>query len=170
MRTTPLPTAPARGRLIASKQILQRTLHLLQRPGGVSGPHEGIVLWAGRSTGQDRLAVAPVAVPAHTGAGHVRVDAQTVGRAGRTIRAYGLALVAQVHSHPGDDTRHSDGDDTLIVMTHEGMWSLICGHYGAIETNSLQHLGVHQRQGGRWVAVDDVAESFLVIPDTIEVP
>ena len=28
-------------------------------------------------------------------------------------------------SHPGRDTRHSEGDDTLIIMPYEGMFSLV---------------------------------------------
>jgi len=50
---------------------------------------------------------------------------------GRAARRLGLAVMAQVHSHPGADTRHSDGDDELIVLPREGMFSLVIGRYGA---------------------------------------
>ncbi len=49
---------------------------------------------------------------------------------GRAARRLGLAVMAQVHSHPGADTRHSDGDDELIVLPREGMFSLVIGRYG----------------------------------------
>jgi hypothetical protein len=55
-------------------------------------------------------------------------------------------------------------------MTHEGMWSLVCANYGTAPMGSLIDIGVHQRQAGRWVAVEDKDESFIIVPDILEVP
>lgn len=169
VRTRPLSRGPAAGRLVVAHHTVSRTVELLGQSAGPDGRHEGIVLWAGRTVGDDRTVVCPIEVPADTGWGHVQVSARTVGDVGRTIRKYGLALVAQVHSHPGDDIRHSDGDDDLIVMMHEGMWSLVVPRYGrgGLQRSSL---GVHQRQNGQWVAVTNPSETFVVVPDLIRVP
>jgi len=34
-----------------------------------------------------------------------------------------MGILCQVHSHPGSDTRHSDGDDELVLLPFEGMLS-----------------------------------------------
>jgi proteasome lid subunit RPN8/RPN11 len=96
---------------------------------------------------------------AHHGPVRVIASERAVGHAARTARRFGLAIVAQVHSHPSDDTRHSDGDDRLVLMPYEGMFSLVIGDYGA------GSVGVHQFQDGRWVQVDPVDEqAFAVVP------
>lgn len=168
VRIAPLPEAPARGRLIVPSGVISRTEQMLRESAGADGPHEGVVLWGGRVAENDRIVAAPVAVAATTGWGHVHVDAATVGHAGRVLRRHGLTLVAQVHSHPGDDTRHSDGDDTMIIMAHQGMWSLVARRHGR-SPMTLAQIGIHQRQDGRWVAVQDAETSFIVIPDVIKV-
>ncbi len=70
--------------------------------------------------------------------------------AARRARALGLGILAQVHSHPGDDTRHSDGDDELVVMPFEKMLSLVAPHYGR-HLQSIDDFAVHQFQDRRWV-------------------
>ena len=57
-------------------------------------------------------------------------EENATGNASRAARALGLSVVAQVHTHPGRDTRHSDGDDDLVLMPYEGMFSLVVGEYG----------------------------------------
>ena len=62
----------------------------------------------------------------------------------------GLGILAQVHSHPGWDTRHSDGDDELIVMPFENMLSLVAPFYGRT-VYSIIDFSIHQFQNHRWV-------------------
>ena len=72
-------------------------------------------------------------------------------------------LVAQVHSHPGSDTRHSDGDDRLILMPHEGMFSLVVGSYGDGGIALSDGAGLHQYQDRRWVFVSTAGSNALII-------
>lgn len=167
-RTRPLPAGPAVGRLIVPAVVADVTLAGLQSSQGIDGPHEGVVLWAGRRDGQDVVVVAAVAVESDHGWGHVRVDETQVGWAARAMRRHGLILVAQVHSHPGSDTRHSDGDDDLIVLRHEGMFSLVVADFGRGGLEGGDGLGIHQLQGGAWVRVSDVTTAILFTPTVIE--
>jgi hypothetical protein len=163
-RRKPLPTGPARGRLIVSRAVVGDTLLALRSFRGSDGEHEGIVFWGG-TVGTDTLitiavAVAPQAI--HTW-GSVRVDERAVSAAARALRPYGAGLIAQVHSHPGDGTHHSDGDDDLVLMPFEGMFSLIVGRYAAGSLD-LDAIGVHQFQDGRWVLVTNAANAVVVVP------
>jgi proteasome lid subunit RPN8/RPN11 len=125
------------------------------------------VLWAGRTDGSDTLIAAAVAVAAEHGRGFVHMAEAAVGTAARAARAHGLALLTQVHSHPKDDTRHSDGDDRLVLMPYQGMFSLVVGRYGDGALHPAYGAGLHQFQDGRWVLVDPVDTAFLVIPAVI---
>jgi len=82
-----------------------------------------------------------------------------------------LGVVAQVHSHPGDDTRHSQGDDELVLMPFEGMFSLVVGRYGAGGITLEAGVGLHQFQDGRWVQVPSSCSSaVLFVPTVLGVP
>jgi hypothetical protein len=80
----------------------------------------------------------------------------------------GLVFVAQVHSHPGTDTRHSDGDDELVLMPHEGLFSLVIGGYGTGHIHPRKGAGLHQYQDDRWVQIlPGPADPLLIVPTTI---
>src|SRR5881396_4059505 len=85
-------------------------------------------------------------------------------RMGRAARRLGLAVMAQVHSHPGADTRHSDGDDELIVLPREGMFSLVIGRYGEGPADPRHGAGLHQFQDGHWVRVIPADAAFISVP------
>jgi proteasome lid subunit RPN8/RPN11 len=161
-RRSPLPQAAARGRLIVADQVLAPTSAALQRSHGPDGPHEGLVLWLGRTVGASTLVLAMTEPDTDHGPQHVFCDERAVGDAARTAHAAGLGVVAQVHSHPGADTRHSDGDDSLILMPFENMFSLVAGLYG--RGSLLQPAAsLHQYQDGRWVQVAS-GDAMMVTP------
>lgn len=154
-RLTPLPTGPAIGKLLVAEAVVAPTLTALRNSAGEDGPHEGLVLWLGRCIGKTSLVLAAYVPPLDTGWGHVFIGETAVGRAARAARTLGLGVVAQVHSHPGSDTRHSDGDDRLVLMPFEGMFSLVVSRYGHGSLFPARGAGLHQYQSGRWVKVDD---------------
>jgi hypothetical protein len=162
-RLRPLPTGPARGRLIVTAAVVDETMLGLRSFRGADGEHEGIVFWGGRSIGPDTVITAAVVPDAQHTWGSVRVDERAVAAAARAMRPYGAGMLAQVHSHPGAGTHHSDGDDDLVLMPFEGMFSLVVGNYaaGSFEPPAL---GVHQFQGGRWVLLTNSEEAVLVVP------
>jgi proteasome lid subunit RPN8/RPN11 len=166
-RRRPLPEAPARGRLIVTEATLHETATALRAFRGRHGRHEGIVFWAGRLCGNDTLVAAALLPRAEHGPGFVRVSHAEVGWMARSARRLGLAVMAQVHSHPGSDTRHSDGDDELIVLPREGMFSLVVGRYGDGSVDPRQGAGLHQFQDEHWVRVMPAEDAFITVTAAI---
>ncbi len=161
-RRSPLPRSASRGRLIVADQVLAPTSTAMQRSRGPDSRHEGLVLWLGRTVGASTLVLAMIEPDADHGPQHVLCDERAVGDAARTAHAVGLGVVAQVHSHPGADTRHSDGDDSLILMPFENMFSLVAARYG--ESSLLPPAaGLHQYQDGHWVQVAN-CDAMIVTP------
>ncbi len=94
-------------------------------------------------------------------------SAKQMGAVARIARAHGLGVIAQVHSHPGRDTRHSEGDDQLIFMPFEGMFSLVVGYYGCGTILPWEGAGLHQYQDAQWVAVTPQEQSFVIVPPVL---
>jgi len=163
-RARPLPEAQGRGKLLIAESVLAATSAALQGFAGQDGRHEGIVLWLGRFIATTTMVVSVHVPEADHGWGHVRMSEQQVGTASRSARALGLGIIAQVHSHPGTDVRHSDGDDDLVLMPFEGMFSLVVGRYGDA---ALLDGGLHQYQDGVWHRIIDVDPVVYVIPPVV---
>lgn len=161
-RLTPLPTAENRGRLIVPASVLSATRAALQQFRGIDGRHEGLVYWMGRRCEQDALVISAFLPASDHGPQHVFVAEAEVGRMSRRARSLGLAMVAQVHSHPGNDTRHSDGDDRLILMPFEGLYSLVVARYGDGGLLPAEGAGLHQYQDKRWVLITQASQGALV--------
>jgi proteasome lid subunit RPN8/RPN11 len=167
-RLTPLPVARNHGHLIVPASVAEHTLEVLRQFRGADGPHEGLVYWAGRRAGEDTLVLGSLVPASDHGPQHVFVGEREVGRMSRRARSFGLAIVAQVHSHPGDDTRHSDGDDALILMPHEGMFSVVVARYGRGQIAPAGRAGLHQYQDHRWVQVPSTcADALVVVPPVL---
>jgi len=161
-RRNPLPTAAARGHLIVAQQVLPPTRAALQASSGSDGRHEGLVLWLGRTAGTSTVVLSALVPTTDHGPQKVLCDEHAVGVATHAAHTVGLGVVAQVHSHPGGDTRHSDGDDQLVLMPFENMFSLVAGHYGHGDL-LLPAAGLHQYQDGRWVQVTN-PDAMIIIP------
>lgn len=164
-RTRPLPEAAAVGHLVVPDVVVERTCDLLSEAGRQTPPHEGLVWWMGRNVGNDTLVVACHRPNCSSGPQFVFTDENAAGDASLAARRLRLGVVAQVHSHPGDDTRHSDGDDDLVLMPYEGMFSLVVGDYGGGAVHPEDGAGLHQYQQGRWVIVRDPA--VVVVPTEV---
>jgi Prokaryotic homologs of the JAB domain len=156
------PEGPATGKLLVAEQVLAPSRAALQASSHEHEPHEGLVFWIGRTVGPDTLVLSVVVVPTDHRRGGVIVNEHTVAATGRAARRAGLGLVAQVHSHPGADTRHSAGDNQLITMPFHGMFSLVVADYGQSSLLPDQGAGLHQYQHGRWVHLTN--DAMVVIP------
>jgi len=168
-RLTPLPTSRNRGRLIVPASVIAATKAALQRFHGPDGRHEGLAYWMGRRCDADALVMSAVVPASDHGRQHVFVGEAEVGKMSRRARSVGLAIVAQVHSHPGSDTRHSDGDDKLILMPYEGLFSLVVGNYGDGSLLPTQGAGLHQYQDRRWVLIAPApSDAVIVVPEILQ--
>jgi proteasome lid subunit RPN8/RPN11 len=168
-RRKPLLERAARGLLIVPQDVMSTTQLALQRSRGADGEkHEGLVFFLGRIVEGDSVAVAAVSPDSEHSWGRVIADESAMAAVAAYGRRFGLGVIAQVHSHPGSDTRHSDGDDQLVFMPFEGMFSLVVGDYGFGEMTPSLGLGLHQFQDGRWVAIDRSKSALLVVPSMVE--
>jgi proteasome lid subunit RPN8/RPN11 len=156
------PDGPAIGKLLVAEQVLAPSRAALQASSYEHEPHEGLVFWTGRTIGADTLVLSVVVVPTDHHHGGVFVNEHTVAAAGRAARGVGLGLVAQVHSHPDADTRHSVGDNRLITMPFHGMFSLVVANYGRGSLLPTQGAGLHQYQHGRWIQL--TTDAMVIIP------
>ncbi|MGC1239220.1 MAG: Mov34/MPN/PAD-1 family protein [Acidimicrobiales bacterium] len=162
-RVTPLPTGAQRGRLIVAASVLEFTQKALSQS-ETKEPHESLVWWLGRQVDRDTIVLASIRPRVTSTSQSVFVDEIDAGFASRRAREYGLGVVAQLHTHPGSDTRHSDGDDLLIFMPFEGMFSLVVADYGHGRLNLPEGFSTHQFQDGRWVLLDQTTSSLTVVP------
>jgi len=166
-RLTELPTGVNHGRLIVPEQVAVQTRPALMGFHGTDGKHEGLVYWIGRHVQQDSIVVGGIIPNCEHGPQRVMVSENTVGAIMRKARLKGLGIIAQVHSHSGDDTRHSEGDDKLVLMPFEGMFSVVVGRYGAGGITLETGVGLHQFQNGRWIQIQRNCFSALTIVPTM---
>lgn len=167
-RTKPLPQADINGTFIVSAPIIEATKKALTSfalLGLKQGGHEGLCYWAGRELGSVQVFSSVIIPRADHGPQRVMVSKEEVGRAAHVARSMQLGILCQVHSHPGSDARHSDGDDNLILLPFEGMLSVVAPHYGT-RIQSVDDFSFHQYQNGRWVLCTprSVREQVAVVP------
>ncbi len=130
---------------------------------------------AGRELEHVVLFMAVLAPEADHGPPRVICSPDQVAAASRAARAAGLAMLGQIHSHPGEMTWHSSGDNELVLMPYEGMLSIVVSHYARLGLRPLDSLGVHQFQDGRWVlampeSVRDLDRAGLARPPPVMTP
>ena len=155
-RTRPLPRGALRGRYKICANLIDETRRALTRfydAGRHEGGHEGLCYWAGLEEPHVTTLKSVVTPVARHGQYGVFVSEAAFADVARRARSLGLGVLAQVHSHPGRDTRHSDGDDNLIVMPFENMLSLVAPRYGRF-VRAITDFSVHQYQNHRWVLCD----------------
>ncbi len=152
-RTRPLPRRPLRGQYLIAHDLISETCRALScfyEAGRSDGGHEGICFWAGLEQPNVTTFETVIIPAAQHGPYGVFVSAVDFGDAAERARKMGLGILAQVHSHPRADTRHSDGDDDLVVMPFEHMLSIVAPFYGRT-VRTISDFSVHQFQNHRWV-------------------
>jgi hypothetical protein len=159
-RSRPLPRGELHGAHRVASSLIGSSAAVLRQYAELE--HEGLVFWLGVRVGVATYYLSVAAPVTDHGPGHVLFDAHAFGDAAQRAREHGLCLLAQVHTHPGDEARHSDGDDDLIPLPFDGMLSLVVPRYGR-ELSSLDDLVVHQFQDGRWVHIPESGLELLPI-------
>lgn len=165
-RTRELPQGSLRGKFIIAAGALRDAGRLLPTYRGADGDHEGIGFLLGIEAADCTLLTTFVAPEADHGPGHVMASREQVLAVVNWAHARGLALLAQVHSHPGGCTWHSDGDDHMVLMPFEGMLSIVVPHYSRAPLTPVHSLGIHQFQDRRWTLLDaaSVRSGIGVVP------
>lgn len=114
--------------------------------------------------------VTTVTVPcAVQSAEHFTVSAQEMSRAGSHLRRYGLIRLAQVHTHPGHDTRHSPTDDKSAYSRKAGAVSIVLPRHAEGDPSATDGtIHVHDRHGWCQLSQADAAAFIRVVPATVD--
>ena len=124
-RLRPLPRGKLRGEFKIAPNLIsatQRALHVFYHAGRYEGGHEGICYWAGREEKGRTYLQEVVLASAHHEPFGVFVSAAAFGEVARRARRRGLGVLAQVHSHPGSDVRHSGSPPPTAANTCAPPW------------------------------------------------
>jgi hypothetical protein len=152
-------------RLSCPAPLIDETLEAL-RDAGCRGK-ERVVFWLAPRPLIERPTIAEVYVPLQEAAEdyfHIPSEAMTALMA--HLRSRRLALLAQVHSHPGR-AFHSRADDLWAVVRHEGGLSIVVPAFasGISATNFTAKSAVFRlSREDRWLEVPpaDIARFLLV--------
>ena len=107
----------------ASQAIVRETLLALQKAG--QDGNEGIVLWLGNRFGGDAGTVQAAYVPLHQAEkDRFWIPYEGMEALMARLRDDRLALLAQVHSHPGR-AFHSEADDRWAIVRYAGALSIV---------------------------------------------
>jgi len=151
--------------LLVSSHLWSATLDAF-RPYSRRGVEAGC-FWYG--TRNDDFALASsVAIPQQINRRqNFHIPADSLAEMTQAACASGLVAVAQIHTHPSTDVRHSPWDDAQIVS--QNVWSVVLPNYGRQPLNFCD-LGVHRFGDGRWarLTADEVNRTLLVQPLVVD--
>ena len=101
--------------------------------------------------------------------GQYTLSPEAMSQAGRHLRALGMMRLAQIHSHPGNWTGHSDHDDEFAFSHRDGGISIVVPHYGACAPG-LCDCGVHVCEGGIWreVGAKEIDDFVRIVPSQMD--
>jgi hypothetical protein len=97
------------------------------------------------------------------------VSGEAMSEAGQHFRRFGMERLAQIHTHPGRDVRHSPFDDENAYSQIDGALSIVLPHH-ARRRPELSECGVHIRddRGWRRLSVRDIEGAIRVLPGCLD--
>jgi hypothetical protein len=146
-------------------EIWETTLRLMQ-PYATRGVEAGC-FWYGMRTDTAAFAVT-AGIPAQINRPrNFEIPSEALAELIAHLPTPDLAAVAQIHTHPGDDTEHSPWDDDLVVSRK--IYSLVLPMYGRLPC-PLESAGVHLFADGEWRQLDsaDAAIRVRVLPAIVD--
>lgn len=82
---------------------------------------------------------------------------------GELIRADRLQRVAQVHTHPSSNVKHSPYDDENAYSHADNAISIVVPHYGRRGTD-IKSCGIHLCMDGKWKQVSNKEVEVQIVP------
>lgn len=163
-------TQPAAGRptVAISEAVLVNSRLALE--GTRWAPTEKIIYWAGVKRDSLWLVTTVLRPRAALTWGSFKTTAGDNARVIAYLSGAGLALIGQVHTHPGRFVDHSDGDERDAFMPIENAVSIVVPSYGRGGILPLTACGVHRYEGVgyRRLSDDEVNATFCVVPSTAD--
>jgi proteasome lid subunit RPN8/RPN11 len=118
---------------------------------------ERVVFWLGRRTASGDAAISEIYVPDQEAAeDYFRIPPDSMVALMNHLRRRRLALLAQVHSHPGE-AFHSEADDRWAVVRHEGALSIVVPVFAAavtVATFEAESAIFRLTRDDRWLRVE----------------
>lgn len=164
-RSTPLYYKELVGQFFLTEKLVADTTNVLS----LTQFTENLVFWGGFESNGCTFFTTLIIPNVDATSQSVFVDAKEMGIINKQSRQNGVSILAQVHSHPGSYSYHSDGDDNLILFPYNGMLSLIVPYYSQ-KAKSLSDFSIHQMHGGRWYLAPkySVEKNIHVVPTEIK--
>jgi hypothetical protein len=99
---------------------------------------------------------------------YFRVTAANMSAAGKHLLRYGLQRLAQVHTHGGRFTEHSDVDDVWAYSQRPGALSIVVPWHGRGVTSLIQ-CGVHLRREAGWALLSkaELPDEITIFPSSV---
>lgn len=149
--------------VVADVERLLRTYHEEEE-------HEGVVYLGGLEVDGSAVALIALSPAAETTNGSFRTHLEANTAVVGTLGKFGLTLIGQVHSHPGEWVDHSDGDDQGALVRFRGYWSLVAPGYARDGMRPLVRCGVHLFTERRFRRLTEgaVTARVRVIPTSVD--
>ena len=138
-------------RYLISSKVIKDTEMILRDYAGRIPPHEGLVYWAGRESGNLINVTAMIAPNTESGTFRVSTSCKDNCHVVNELGKLNLIEIAQVHSHPSCWVDHSDGDDMWAAFKFDGLLSLVVPYYCDEGMRPLKKCGIHRYENGEFV-------------------
>ena len=156
--------------LLVQKHIIQQTYNVFKD--GCGNGLESVAYWYGQaSLDETKDAVLTVAVPdARRYATQYEVPERATTKMGKMMIKKSLVCLAQIHTHPGRYTMHSDYDDSHAISIRDGFLSLVVPDYGCRQDLNLSGVSVHEAWGRHWRLLTKVAKRrrICIVEDVVD--
>lgn len=151
--------------IVVPDTLWERLLDLLLEP---TGDVERVGFMDGVVAGGVMVATTVVVPDATLTPGYYDVSAEQMSEAGRHLRRHRLQRLAQVHTHGGIWTGHSERDDRLAYSHDDGALSIVVPFH-ARQRPQITACGVHECLGGTWreLSPAEAGKLLRVVPSAL---
>lgn len=113
---------------------------------------ERVAYFDGAVTATDSIVTTLAFPDARLEKSHFTVSSEAMSQCGAHFRRFGLARIAQVHTHPGTWVGHSPYDDQMAYSQHIEAVSIVLPEH-ARKRPLLQDCGIHVRAKAGWIQI-----------------
>lgn len=160
----PKALAPGRPMVAITEAVIRASEQYLHA--GFWRPTEKVVYWAGIKREDVFTALTVIRPDARLTRGSFRTTPAANAEVIAFLSDRGLALVGQVHTHPGAWVDHSGGDDEDAFMPRENYISIVVPSYCRGGMLPIERCGVHRYEGRtfRRITGDELRASVCIAP------
>jgi hypothetical protein len=152
--------------IVLSQLIWENLLDEFRWP---RSPFERVAYIDGVVCGEVKIATTLTLPDAEMRPTYFRVSGEAMSQAGEHFRGFGMQRLAQVHTHPGRDVRHSPFDDENAYSQMDGAVSIVLPEH-ARRLPELNECGVHVRdeRGWRRLGLRDIEHFIRILPGCLD--